>query len=588
MSRLGTAVLSLLGVLAGLLVSAAPAQAYPGAPWFEPSKPYTSNFPDPEVLRVGDTYYAYGTSTGGAYLPVMTSRDLQTWTARPKYDPGAPLNRDPYFNDALPYPARWGGDFGGGRMTKQIWAPGVERFGDAYILFYAVRMPNSTRFCLSTARAYSPLGPFVDNSPGPLHCDRDPNGSIDPEPFRDPATGRAYLIWKSEGVPGSAPTKIWSRELGADGWTWAPGSSQREILRTSQGWEGNLIESPSMVRHNGQLYLFYSANEWASGAYATGYATCASVNGPCSKPRGTPLLASSGARLGPGAPSAFVDAQNRLRLAYHYWNAPFTSYPAYPACVSAKTCTTQGQRRMAITELVAGPGGLHVGTAAPAPAPAPASAPPPPAPPVLSTAPACPAGRVPTGLFADVAPADVHRPSVDCVAWWQVAAGVTSGEGGRQYLPKAGVTRGQMATFLARAIVRSGGQLPDGRDTFVDDRASVHQDAINRLAAAGVVAGVDKRHYAPDRLVTREQLATLLMRALRYRTGEAPRAAQDWFLDDAGSAHEASINAAASIGLASGTGAGSYAPTATVRRDQMASFLARLLTRYVADGARTP
>jgi hypothetical protein len=368
-------VAALAVALVGTLLGGAPASAYPGAPWFEPSKPYTANFPDPDVLRVGDTYYAYATPTGGAYLPVMTSTDLQTWTARPKYDPGAPLNRDPYFNDALPYPARWGGDYGGGRMTKEIWAPGVERFGDAYIAFYSVRMPNSNRFCLSTARATSPLGPFVDNSPGPLHCDSDPNGSIDPEPFRDPATGRAYLIWKSEGVPGSAPTKLWSRELGPDGWTFASGSSQRELLRTSQGWEGSVIESPSMVRHDGQTYLFYSANEWDSDRYATGYALCDGPLGPCYKPRTTPLLASYGDRLGPGAPSAFVDSANQLRVAHHYWNAPYTSYPAYPACTSNRSCTTQGQRRMTNVKISGAGGGLAwagegpLATSAPPPPP---------------------------------------------------------------------------------------------------------------------------------------------------------------------------------------------------------------------------
>jgi beta-xylosidase len=111
------ALLAALGVLAALLAVTSPASAYPGAPWFEPSKPYDDNFPDPDVLVVGDRYYAVGTSTGGAYLPVMTSSDLRTWVAREKYDPGAPLNEDPFFNDALPYPARWGGDFFGGRMS---------------------------------------------------------------------------------------------------------------------------------------------------------------------------------------------------------------------------------------------------------------------------------------------------------------------------------------------------------------------------------------------------------------------------------------------------------------------------------------
>src|SRR6266542_4245157 len=64
--------LGVVGIAALVAMWAPPAVAYPGAPWFEPGKPYNQNFPDPSVLRVGDTYYAYGTATGGSYLPVMT------------------------------------------------------------------------------------------------------------------------------------------------------------------------------------------------------------------------------------------------------------------------------------------------------------------------------------------------------------------------------------------------------------------------------------------------------------------------------------------------------------------------------------
>ena len=357
-------------VLAALLVSIvslAPdqAEAYPGAPWFEPSKPYSGNFPDPDVLVVGDTYYAYATATGGAYLPVATSTDLRTWTARPAYDPGPPLNSDRYFNDALPYPAAWGADRPtGGRLTKEVWAPGVERIGGRYVAYYTVRhtLGDPGRFCISVAVSSSPLGPFRDDSTGPLVCDPDPAGSIDPAPFVD-SDGTPWLLWKSEGIPGQTPTRIWVRRLRPDGLGFAGGSQKIELLRTSLAWEGNVIENPSMVRHEGRLYLFYSANEHASANYAIGYAECASVTGPCHKQStDRPLLASRGDRLGPGGPSAFVDRGGRLQMAYHYWNAPYTSYPAYPQCVSAGTCTTQGQRRMAVEEVSRGAGGrLQIG-----------------------------------------------------------------------------------------------------------------------------------------------------------------------------------------------------------------------------------
>jgi hypothetical protein len=364
--RLVHAVLAALVIAVGVVASpeARVADAYPGAPWFEPGKPYSANFPDPSIMRVGNTYYAYATATGGAYLPVMSSTDLQTWIARPAYNPGPPLNSDPYFNDALPRPASWAYDRPvGGRLTKEIWAPGVERFGNTYVAFYTTRLgSNPNKFCISYATSSSPLGPFVDNTSGPLHCDADPKGSIDPEPFID-ADGSAWLLWKSEGVPGSMPTRIWSRRLNANGIGFVPGSSQHELLRTTAGWEGNVIENPSMVRHDGHLYLFYSANEHLSADYAIGYAECASPAGGCAKrTQDAPLLGNRWVVIGPGGPSAFVDAQGNLQMAYHWWNYPYTNYPPYPQCVGQGSCTTQGQRRLAVEPVHrAADGRLQVG-----------------------------------------------------------------------------------------------------------------------------------------------------------------------------------------------------------------------------------
>src|SRR3546814_12026885 len=84
--RRGPVLVSLLCLVAAVVAAAVlPSAAYPGAPWFEPSKVYDQNFPDPSIVVDGGVHYAFGTSTGGAYLPVMTSPDAQTWTARPRY-----------------------------------------------------------------------------------------------------------------------------------------------------------------------------------------------------------------------------------------------------------------------------------------------------------------------------------------------------------------------------------------------------------------------------------------------------------------------------------------------------------------------
>jgi hypothetical protein len=483
---------------------------------------------------------------------------------------------DPYFNDALPCPARWAPDRAvGGRMTKEVWAPGVARIGGRSVAFYAVRERlDIDRFCISVATSGSPLGPFVDTSTGPLVCDSDPNGSIDPQPFVD-ADGSAWLLWKSEGVPGSLPTRIWSRPLARGGTSFTPGSAPTELLRTSQAWEGSVVENPAMVRHQGRLLLFYSGNEHLSADYATGWAACASPAGPCTKSAANPVLASRGDRLGPGGPAPFVDTSGDLRLAYHYWNAPHTSYPAFPACQQQGTCTTSGQRRMAVEHVQVGAGGLQVGGPAPV------------RPSVVSLDAACPQGRVPSGGFGDVSPDSPHARAVDCVAWWQLTTGTSAG----RYSPAAPVTRAQMATFVTRLLRASEAGLPPadaGRFSDVPP-GSPHAEDIDALGAAGVVSGRSDGTFDPGGLVSRGQMATFLARAVERGSGTALAADRSWFPDDDGSTHEASIDKVASAGLATGRADGTYGPLAPVARDQMASFLARTLSLLVQGGhAPTP
>ncbi|HEV2087983.1 MAG TPA: S-layer homology domain-containing protein, partial [Cryptosporangiaceae bacterium] len=369
---------------------------------------------------------------------------------------------------------------------------------------------------------------------------------------------------------GNPPTKLWSRQLTPDGLAWAPGSTMRELTRTTQAWEGPMIENPAMVRYADRYFLLYSANNWWTDRYAIGYAECAGPLGPCSKPQGHPLLGNHGDKLGPGGPSLFFDTAGRLKMAYHHWTAPYVGYPTDPNCDGGGKCTSQGQRRMSITDLRLGGSGLEVGPARPSPT-------------VLPTDRSCPADRVPEDGFTDVPAGSTHEAAVDCITWW----GVTLRSSDR-YMPGAGVTRGQMASFLSRAVLNSGGSLPPATNPFFDDDASVHQEAIGRLAAAGLVQGTGAGRFAPDAPVSREQMATFLVRVLRYRTGTDAPAGLDWFSDDTGSVHEANINSAATAGLAGGSGYGTYVPRATVRRDQMATFLSRLLQAFVVDGAPLP
>ena len=201
-----------------------------------------------------------------------------------------------------------------------------------------------------------------------------------------------------------------------------------------------------------------------------------------------------------------------------------------------------------------------------------------------SIAPACPESAAPDPGFLDVAAGSRHAPAIHCLVWWQLAAGTSP----TSYAPGSAVTRAQMATFLANYVTRTGGVLPDDPPTvFLDVTGDRHERAIAQLAAVGIVQGRNGR-YSPTAPVTRGQMASYLVRAHEHRTAQHVEVDHRHFFDTSGTTHADAIDRAASLGLASGVDDHRYAPNRHVRRDQMASFLARLLSATVDDGYATP
>ena len=118
-------------------------------------------------------------------------------------------------------------------------------------------------------------------------------------------------------------------------------------------------------------------------------------------------------------------------------------------------------------------------------------------------------------------------------------------------------------------------ELPPG-GTFVDDNDSVHEGAIEAIAAAGITVGCNPPRddrYCPGRVLTRAELAAFLARAL-----DLPEAAQQPFVDTADSAHKQAISQIAAVGITTGCNPPAndrYCPSRPISRAEMASMLAR-------------
>ncbi len=302
-----------LVLLAGCAAQATPApvQQAPAGPTYQ-NPILDKDFTDPDLLKVGETWYAYATNAAGANIPVASSTDLVTWVL------GV---------DALPDMPVWA-------RAGFTWAPEVTTFdgGKTYLMYYVARDIASNRQCIGLATAATPLGPFVDARTAPFICHAKEGGDIDASSFVDD-DGAAWLLWKNDGNCCGMDTWISIQSLAPDGLSLV-GESTR-LIKQDLPWEGNLVEAPTLWKQDGRYYLFYSASSYADNRYAIGYAVADAPTGPFTKnpSRLAYSTKENGVVTGPGGQDVVIGPSGRTYLVYHSW------------------ADTMGYRRMNMDEL---------------------------------------------------------------------------------------------------------------------------------------------------------------------------------------------------------------------------------------------
>lgn len=163
----------------------------------------------------------------------------------------------------------------------------------------------------------------------------------------------------------------------------------------------------------------------------------------------------------------------------------------------------------------------------------------------------------------------VHREAVVALA----DQGVINGCADNLFCPSRGLTRGQMASLLARALDL---EESDSSQRFPDvPTHHPHREGIHALVEAEVVSGYPDGTFRPQRDVQRDQMATFLTNGFDL----PKRPYQGRFVDVLPGPHAQAIEAAAREEVTFGcndTGT-RYCPGDTLRRDQAASLLHRAL-----------
>lgn len=192
------------------------------------------DYSDPDVIRVGDTYYLTASSfnyTPG--LPILTSKDLVNWTL---------------VNYALPELP--GAQFSVPQHAKGVWAPAIRWHDGWFYIFFG--MPDEGIFMVRTA---DPLGEWE----APV-CVLPGKGLIDPCPFWD-EDGSAWVIH------GYAKSRIGFKSvlgifpMREDGMA---ATGDDHILFDGQKTQPT-IEGPKVYRRDGWIYIFAPAGGVENG-----------------------------------------------------------------------------------------------------------------------------------------------------------------------------------------------------------------------------------------------------------------------------------------------------------------------------------
>ncbi|WP_207514989.1 glycoside hydrolase family 43 protein [Longitalea luteola] len=253
--------------------------------------------PDPSVVRIGDAYWAVGTTSNWfPAFPLYRSADLVNWKPAGHVFTTVPAWADYY-----------------------MWAPEITYDNGKVYLYYTAHKKDGN-LCIAAAVADKPEGPYRDL--GPLMCQE--VGSIDAFPMRD-EDGKLYVIWKEDGNSVGKPTPIWAAEIKED--RTALVGEKKELFRADVAWEKGLVEGVSIIKKNDYYYAFYAAAACCGKTctYGTGIARAKNLLGPWEKYPGNPVLADDTDWKCPGHGTP-VEKDGKYYFLYHAYSTNTGAY----------------------------------------------------------------------------------------------------------------------------------------------------------------------------------------------------------------------------------------------------------------------
>ncbi|MDN5347746.1 MAG: hypothetical protein PWP65_1310 [Clostridia bacterium] len=156
-------------------------------------------------------------------------------------------------------------------------------------------------------------------------------------------------------------------------------------------------------------------------------------------------------------------------------------------------------------------------------------------------------------------------------------AGIVKGIDGKRFEPERAITRAEVSALLVRAL-----NLPVATDstTFKDvDGNEWYANYIAAAAQAGLFKGYEDNTFRPDKSITREELATILVRVLDLVSPSDEKLPFN-DADKVSSWAKKSVAAAIDAGLIKGYPDGTFQPQTCTKRAECAVMIYRALSSY--------
>lgn len=181
--------------------------------------------------------------------------------------------------------------------------------------------------------------------------------------------------------------------------------------------------------------------------------------------------------------------------------------------------------------------------------------------------------------FSDLESCYWAKPAIEALA----TEGILSGRGEQVFAPDEPMSREELVKLIILAFEGYDKTAVASFDDVATDRWSYPY--IASANSLGLVKGVSATLFAPEALVSRQDMATILYRVLE-KTGDAQKgnAVFSDYNEISDYAKEA-VEALVAIGAVSGMGDGSFAPKANVTRAQAAKVVYEMM-RYVGGDAK--